>query len=147
MSDAQVITAAVAYSYVDARMDEFDLLGGALTMPPPGSALGHLVHSLSGDLDRSRLLVQLWGESIVSPEVANAVEESILARIRQSIHGYLVSWAERGRGMEQGSAERFADHYAPLMVGISYGYLVQHALSPDFDGGHYLAMAHEFMPE
>ncbi len=105
------------------------------------------MHSLSGDLDRSRLLVQLWGESIVSQDVADAVEESILARIRESINGYLVSWAERTRGLDQAAAERYAAHYVPLMVGISYGYLVQHALSPNFDGGHYLAMAHELMPE
>src|ERR1700712_3069070 len=59
----------VAQRIVGARIQEVDTLAAQTPMPPPGRLVRVLLAGMKTELGGFRMLVQIWGEAMVDPDV------------------------------------------------------------------------------
>ena len=101
--------------------------------PPPTldvafTQLGQTIQRMDEEQGVARMAVQLWGEAVRSPELAERLRELILA-IRVLALRLVRTYQARG----EISSEVPAEAVAPILMGIMPGFMLQHVLFGDVD--------------
>jgi AcrR family transcriptional regulator len=112
---------------------------------PPGEVMRRFVTTIESETGDLSLLVQVWGQAVLDPTAREATDH-IGNQLRSIYRRYLSRWYRDGLGMDAGAAEKAADRYAPVHLGIMQGCIVQTALFTDFDREEYFAVANELQP-
>ncbi|MGW7516311.1 TetR/AcrR family transcriptional regulator [Streptomyces sp. NPDC054796] len=125
------IVAAIAAEVLE--MIRVSYASAAATDPPPtpdelfGSVLGHLreVMGEPGDGDRElpQLLVQVWGETLRSPQLAQTLREGY-----EGLRGEWVKVVEEYRRLGWVDPDADAEALSRALIGTVQGYFVQQAL-------------------
>jgi len=134
----QQIVVSAARAIVGHRRDDIAARLAEDPLPEPDELIAVVMSGLRRELSDSRLLVQMWGESVTDPEIAGVVTE-IFTQLRALFVPYLARWAEQRRQLTASDAEAWAETSLPALLGLAQGYIVQSAVFPDFDGDRYLA--------
>ncbi|MFF1635118.1 TetR/AcrR family transcriptional regulator [Leifsonia sp. NPDC058248] len=114
-------------------------------MPAPGDVIGQLVTGLRSQIGDLQLLVQVWGQVALNPDL-RSITDGIGTRVRAVFVEYLADWYESSLGEPRDEAVRLAERFAGLYVGIVQGYVTQSTLFSDFDAEAYLAAASSIRP-
>lgn len=151
------IIAAVAQEALTTVRGTFDEMARAEEPPMPdelfAEVFGRLRTSMGVDAEGKdsrelpRLLVQVWGEALRNPEVAEVVAEAY-ANLRGQWTRLVAEYQERGWVAPTADTE----HVARTLIGTIQGYFVQQALfggiSPgDFEAGLRALVAMSVPPE
>jgi AcrR family transcriptional regulator len=101
--------------------------------PPPPldvafSELGRTIQRMDEEDGVARMAVQLWGEAVRSPELAERLRELILA-----IRGLAVRLVRTYQARGEISSDIPAERIAPVLIGIMPGFMLQHVLFGDVD--------------
>lgn len=124
-----------------------DLVEAAADNDPPSPA-EVLEIMLTGVLDEGldlRLLVQLWGESTVDPEV-RAVVNAAVGTLREALGAALRRWFEAHPEHAPDGVDVTVGRLLPVFTGLGQGFIVQSAMFDDFDPRAYLDSARRILP-
>ncbi|UYK40418.1 TetR/AcrR family transcriptional regulator [Microbacterium terricola] len=98
---------------------------------PPREVLALMLSAMGDEEVPVMLVVQLWGEAAVDPEI-RAVVHGALERVRKMSAGAILPWVRATQpDLDEAAAERRADQLATSMVGVAQGYIARRALFPD----------------
>ncbi len=100
-------------------------------LPPVEEALGRIlatIQRLDDTQDLAKVAIQVWGEALRSPSLAERFTEAI-SSVRLTLTSLIEAYQERGLI----TREVPADQVAPVVVGLVHGLMVQHALLGDVD--------------
>jgi AcrR family transcriptional regulator len=114
-------------------------------IPDPGEVVRLIVTGLERQIGSASLLVQVWGQAVIDPNLRPLLG-SIGDRVKAMLSGYLAHWYISALGHEQDEAERLAETFTPLYMGIVQGYAVQSAIFDGFDREEYFAAAAAVRP-
>lgn len=115
------------------------------TMRPPGEMVAFVVRSLTSDVADLGILVQVWGQATLDPQMREATTR-VAERLTELFGAYLGDWYESELGFDRPAAEAAARSSASLYVGIMQGYVVQSTISQSFDAAAYLGAASALRP-
>ncbi len=104
------------------------------------------LHTLAGD-DYGRAILQVWAEATIDPEIRE-LAQSVIGRLLGAVTGALVECAEANPGVLPAGAtdlHTWAAGYAPVVLGVVQGFIVQQSLRDDFDVDAYIATAAEML--
>ncbi len=125
-----------------------DLVAAAAEGDPPSPAevLDIMLTGLQADGLDLRLLVQLWGESTVDPEVRDVVNTAVRS-LRGAFQDALRRWyeADPERRAPDG-VDVAVEQVLPVFLGLGQGFIVQAVILDDFDPQVYLDGAHRILP-
>lgn len=114
-----------------AAVREYDPAGPVSPRVLFESAVAGLARSPQG----SSLLLQLWAGAGLNPELRGLMESQML-ELRRGITARLAIW----RAQQGGAPDPLADdRITQLLVGLTVGFLTQHALLPSFDVDGYIS--------
>jgi AcrR family transcriptional regulator len=139
------IALAASRRVMGRRLAELDALSEAGAPLSPTTLLQVMVKGLAADIGDTRVLVQLWGEATIDPEMHQLVGE-VFGRLSATFVRYLTIWARRDRRLSEDEAAHWAQRVLPAMLAFGQGYLVQNALLPDFDSDRYFEGVDELFP-
>ena len=115
------------------------------TPPAPAEVLEIVLDGvLSEGLDL-RLLVQLWGEATVDPEMRDVVNAGVKV-LRGSFIAALRLWFEVHPEHAPNGADAAAEKLVPVLMGMGQGYIFQSAMLDGFDRAAYLDAARGILP-
>jgi len=134
-----------ASEVLETRFGEIDEAQAQSPMPAPGEVLGAFVRGIERTVGDFGLLVQIWAQGVVDPQI-RIMAAQVVERISERYREYLKAWLLGERGLPPVEAQRRAELYAPLFLGICQGYIVQSALLPGFDAETYLAASTAINP-
>jgi AcrR family transcriptional regulator len=143
-SGKKELFAAVAGRVLEARRGELDARRRDGEPLSPGQIMATLIDGIRGE-PFSGMIVQLWGEATVDPEILEIVQ-GVLGRVRETIRVRLAEWASAVPGRVDGSPDEWAARIVPIVLGLGPGFMVQRAIAADFDEEAYLAMLPEVLP-
>lgn len=154
------LSAGAIYAHFDGKQDLFlavvqEVLGdrraeleAALSAgppPSPGDVVALLVHGMVGAIVDVRVLLQIWGEASVEPDV-RAVVRVALAAIRDALGRALGAWFAAHPDQAPDGVDAAVARLLPVMVSFGTGYIVQSSIVDDFDEAAYLAAVREVLP-
>jgi AcrR family transcriptional regulator len=90
--------------------------------------LGRTIQRMDEEDGVARMAVQLWGEAVRSPELAERLRDLILA-----IRGLAVRLVRTYQARGEISSDIPAEGIAPVLIGIMPGFMLQHVLFGDVD--------------
>ncbi|HET8994282.1 MAG TPA: helix-turn-helix domain-containing protein [Rhodococcus sp. (in: high G+C Gram-positive bacteria)] len=128
--------------------------GGAFAgaQSPGGIAAGIMrnlaerLHSLAGD-DHGTAILQVWAEATIDPEIRD-LAHSVIGRLLDSVTAALVAWAESDPdALPAGTTDpqAWAAGYAPVVLGVVQGFIVQQSLLDNFDVDAYIRATAEML--
>jgi len=117
----------------------------ARPVPEPREVLRMFVNGLSGSLVDRGLLLQVWAQSTTDATLAH-VAAGTVAGLKEVFAGYLTTWFADAGGMSAMEASSRGKKYAPMMLGVCQGFIVQSVLIPDFDAEEYLSALDAISP-
>lgn len=135
----------VARRVVGERVVDIQELSEAPQLIPPPALLKRLIDAMVQALGDPTIVVQLWGEAAVDPRL-HALALEVFGRLKAVLTHYLSAWYQREHGMPQSDAGAIAAELTPLYVSAVQGYVLQHAILPDFDEDGYLEMLARRLP-
>jgi AcrR family transcriptional regulator len=141
----QEIAIAVGRRVMGRRRAELDARTASGADLDPAALLGVIFGGLSEDVTDTRILVQMWGEATVDPELGGLVRE-IFAALHGSLAGYLAAWATGSRGLSPADAAAWAERILPAMLALGQGFVLQKALLPSFSPDAYLVAVRTLFP-
>lgn len=106
---------------VGAMQDSLSHEAGPLT---PHTVLRTLLGELTITRDEARLLVQVWGQVPVDPELADFAAETI-GRLREIVRAALAGWAAEN--------DDAATHAADAVIATVHGFVLRCVLDRDLD--------------
>jgi AcrR family transcriptional regulator len=113
------------------RTVEFDAILKADTLIPPFEMLkGFLLRTRESLGGGTAMLLQVWGEALVNPDLKEIVGE-MTGALTALFFGYLVSWHKQ-QGVSKRRAEQRASSDLPAYAALCQGFVVQCALNPNF---------------
>lgn len=136
--------AAVAGRVLDSRQSELAAYGADREPLSPGEVMAVVVTGISRE-PFSGVIVQLWAEAAVDPEIRDLVA-GVLVRVRETVRVRLAAWAAAAPGRVDGDPDEWATRVAPVVLGLGPGFMVQRALDPGFDEAAYIAALPEMLP-
>jgi AcrR family transcriptional regulator len=128
----------VASRVVRGRIDELEHLVDRTPMLPPQDVVRVLVTSMTRELGSPAVMLQLWGEAVTDPDIAD-LASTVLGRVAAAWTHYTSAWHQRTHGLSQEEAEAVAADQAPLLLAAVQGYVIQSSLVPGFDPEAYLS--------
>lgn len=137
-SKDELIRLAVA-EIMDARFLDVATARERDPLPTPGEVVRLLVTGLADQVGELQLLLQVWGQVPINPELREVATE-IGTRVTDMFCGYLTQWYLDSAGLDRTAATALAQRHVPLYVGMVHGYVTQSALFAGFDGEAYLAV-------
>lgn len=140
-SKDELIRLAVA-EIMDARFFEVATARDSDPLPSPGSVVRLLVSGLTEQVGELQLLLQVWGQVPINPELAT-VAADIGERITGMLRDYLTHWYVRDQRVPEDRAATLAQRYVSIYVGLVHGYVTQSSLFTGFDGEAYLTAIDE----
>ncbi|MGW0019859.1 TetR/AcrR family transcriptional regulator [Rhodococcus sp. NPDC003382] len=105
----------------------------------PGDIVAALLHRLDEGKAVSAVL-QLWAAGTIDPEIGELVR-TVFGRLRALVTDLLAAWAEEHPSAIETDSHTWATEFAPIVLGIAQGFIVQKALIEDFDAEAYIAGA------
>lgn len=136
---------AVARSVLARRRDELETAIRQGPPPSPGEALGILLRGLLASGVDTRVLVQVWGEATIEPDVREMVNDQVHV-IRGAFEDAVRAWcAARPDALPEGPDDAVV-RLLPLMLALAQGFVVQRAIFDQFDEDAYLATVREVLP-
>jgi len=136
--------AAVAGRVLDSRQSELAAYGADREPLSPGEVMAVVVTGISRE-PFSGVIVQLWAEAAVDPEIRDLVA-GVLVRVRETVRVRLAAWAAAAPGRVDGDPDEWATRVAPVVLGLGPGFMVQRAIDPGFDEAAYIAALPEMLP-
>ncbi|MFF2053361.1 TetR/AcrR family transcriptional regulator [Leifsonia sp. NPDC058194] len=136
-SKDELIRLAVA-EIMDARFFDIATARDSDPLPSPGQVVRLLVSGLTEQVGELQLLLQVWGQVPINPELSTVAAE-IGERITGMLRDYLTQWYARAQGLPDDRAATLAQRHVSLYVGLVHGYVTQSSLFTGFDGEGYLA--------
>ncbi|OJX72530.1 TetR/AcrR family transcriptional regulator [Leifsonia sp. 71-9] len=136
-SKDELIRLAVA-EIMDARFFDIATARDSDPIPSPGDVVRLLVSGLTEQVGELQLLLQVWGQVPINPELATVAAE-IGDRITGMLRDYLTHWYASAHGVDADHAATLAQRYVSIYVGLVHGYVTQSSLFTGFDGAAYLA--------
>jgi len=90
-------------------------------------------------------ILQVWAEATVDPEIRD-LAHTVLGRLLGVVADALVAWVDAdpdARPAGVTDVEAWAAGYAPVVLGVVQGFIVQRSLLDDFDAEAYITAAME----
>jgi AcrR family transcriptional regulator len=140
-SKDELIRLAVA-EIMDARFFDIAAARESDPVPSPGAVVRLLVSGLTAQVGELQLLLQVWGQVPINPELRTLAAE-IGERITGMLREYLTHWYASGLGVPHERAAALAQRHVSLYVGLVHGYVTQSSLFTGFDGETYLSAIDE----
>ena len=102
--------------------------------PPPDEVMGRIFEVLEslGEQGFSRLAVQIWSESLRTPEIGDEVRRAY-SGLRESVYELVRAYQAQGRIDQAADAQEVGR----VLVGIVPGFVLQHAIMGDVDAGQF----------
>ena len=102
--------------------------------PPPDEVMGRIFEVLEslGEKGFSRLAVQIWSESLRTPEIGDEVRRAY-SGLRESVYELVRAYQAQGRI----DAAADAQEVGRVLVGIVPGFVLQHAIMGDVDAAQF----------
>lgn len=113
--------------------------------PDPGDVLEIVIRGVLGEGLDLGLLVQLWGEATVDPEM-RAVVNAGVATLRTAFSAALRLWFEAYPDRAPDGVEVAVERLVPVLMGLGQGFMFQSAMLDGFDGQAYLDGARRILP-
>ena len=135
----------VASRVVSGRIEELETLVDATPMLPPPSVVRVLVTSMARELGNPAVMLQLWGEAVTEPDIAE-LASTVLVRITTAWTHYTSLWHQRTHGLPEAEADAIAADQVPLLLAAVQGYVIQSSLLRAFDPEAYLASVERNLP-
>lgn len=113
--------------------------------PSPGEALTVLVRGMVGSGVDVRLLVQIWGEATIEPEIRQIVDEAaeiLKAGMTDALRAWFTAHPDRAPGGVDAAVTRLL----PVMIALGQGFMLQRVLFDDFDDEAYLETVRDVLP-
>ncbi|ROS77147.1 TetR/AcrR family transcriptional regulator [Cellulomonas sp. PhB143] len=154
------LSAGAIYSHYEGKHDLFaavaekalsqnlaDVVRTSAGVPAPGplEVLRALTVGPVRGVDVGRLLVQLWAEATVDPEI-RAVVQRVAASLREILTRALTPWYESRPDLAPDGAGTAAARLAPVVLVLGQGFQLQRATLDDFDVETYLEHAAGVLP-
>ncbi|MFD6893244.1 TetR/AcrR family transcriptional regulator [Rhodococcus sp. NPDC060086] len=149
----QQLLVAVADHVLSDRMTALATGGALAGAQSPGEVAGGIMrvlteslHSLAGG-NYGRAILQVWAEAASDPEIRE-IADFVIARLLGAVTDALAACAEADPGiLPSGVTDPYAwaARYAPVVLGVVQGFIVQQALLDDFDVDTYIAMTVEML--
>ncbi len=136
--------AAVAGRVLDSRLGGIASHAGTREPLAPGEIMATLLDGIRRE-PFANVLVLLWGEAVVDPEIRSLVQ-TVIARVRATITAALTAWASAVPGRVEGDPAEWAARMMPVVVAMGPGFLVQRMLIDDFDEEGYLSALKDAFP-
>ena len=127
------------------RLEDVSRLALTEPMPPPAELVRTLVSAVQENIGDARILVQVWGEAVTDPEVAE-VTGRVFTNLINAYSSYLTQWHVRVKGVASDEAARLGATQAPLVMSAIQGFFIQSALMPGFSSEAYLASMDAHLP-
>jgi AcrR family transcriptional regulator len=134
-SGKQELIRAVATRVLDSRRDELTALGADHALAP-AEIIATVLEGI-GQEGFEQVLVQLWAEATIDPEVGRVVHE-VFGRLHATITEALTGWARAHPDEVEGRPDTWAKQLAPVLLSLGPGFILQRALIPEFDTAGYL---------
>jgi AcrR family transcriptional regulator len=132
----ELITLAIG-EVLDVQFGELGAAQAERPMRSPGEIVRVVVNGLQHEIGDLSLLVQVWAHAAVEPAVG-ATLAIVGDRVKRIFADYLRTWYRVELGATDDEAERAADLYSWVYVGVVQGYIVQSSIFIHFDGDAYL---------
>lgn len=113
--------------------------------PDPTEVLEIVLTGVLGEGMDLGLLVQLWGEATVDPEMRAVVNDGV-STLRSAFAGALRHWFEAYPDRAPDGVEVAVDRLVPVLMGLGQGFIFQSAMLDGFDGRAYLDGARRILP-
>ena len=110
----------------------------------PGEVMAVLIDGIRRE-EFSGVIVQLWAEAAVDPEI-RALVAGVLLRVRETVRRALAEWAAAVPGRVDGEPDEWAARVTPVVIGLAPGFMIQRAIVPGFDEAAYIAALPEMLP-
>ncbi|MFC4224917.1 TetR/AcrR family transcriptional regulator [Lysinibacter cavernae] len=120
------------------RVNDLARLKDQRPLPQPGQVAAMFIAGFGEDLGDFGILVQVWGEAVSNPKVAELIG-SVLTQTRTVYEDYLAEWFRAKGTLNEQECVAKGIAFAPVIVSLCQGYMVQGTVLPDFDGEAYLA--------
>ncbi|NEN07104.1 TetR/AcrR family transcriptional regulator [Diaminobutyricibacter tongyongensis] len=143
-SKDELITLAIT-EVLDLRLGELESAREQTPMPAPGEIVRIVMSGMQGELGSLSILVQIWAHAAVEPAVG-ATLAKVGDRVKGIFHDYLRAWYLKELKLPADDAERAAQLYSGLYVGIVQGFIVQSSIFTHFDSEAYLEAASSILP-
>lgn len=137
--------AAVARDILGRRDEDLTAAAADGHPPAPAEVLEIVLNGVLSEGPDLRLLLQLWGEATVDPEMRDVVNGGV-AVLRQAFVRALRRWFEVHPEHAPDGAEEAAVALLPVLMGMGQGYIVQSAMFDDFDSRAYLDGVRRILP-
>ena len=141
----QEVMLAVAQNLMGNRVEDMRILSSFERAPSPGEVVAAVLTSLAAEVTDTGLMLQVWGGSLNDPGIRDIVDE-VFAELRNAYVPLFAAWARQNRGLDEDAAREWASALVPVSLALGQGYIVQSALSTDFDADAYLASVRELLP-
>ncbi len=127
------------------RRAELDDAVRQMPPPSPGEALAVLMRGVIASGVDVRLLVQIWAEATVEPEIRQIVDAAADI-LREGLSGALRVWFTAHPDRAPGGVEAEVTRLLPVMIALAQGFMLQRVLFDDFDGEAYLETVRDVLP-
>ncbi|MBE1874113.1 TetR/AcrR family transcriptional regulator [Myceligenerans pegani] len=136
---------AVARTTLLRRNEELVAASSGVEPPSPGEILRIVLGGVLRDGIEPRILLQLWSEATIEPEILEMVHEAI-GVVRTSFRAALERWFVQHPEYAPDGPEAAAERILPVLLGLGQGFMVQHSLFDGFDAEAYLDAATAVLP-
>ncbi|MCK0091873.1 TetR/AcrR family transcriptional regulator [Rhodococcus sp. F64268] len=152
-SGKQQLLVAVADHILSDRHTALDTGGVFAGARSPGDVAVGIIRTLTEDLhtfaggDYGRAILQVWAEATIDPEIRE-LAQFVIGRLLGAVTDALVECAEADPDVLPAGvvdSHAWAAGYAPVVLGVVQGFIVQQSLYDDFDGDAYIAAAVEML--
>jgi len=139
------LVVGVASRIVGARIDDIRDLMDASPMTPPPAVVRVLVGAIRREVGDPAVLLQLWGEAVTDPEIADLAIGTV-GRLKTALSRYTSLWHQRTHGLTPQEADALGAEQVPLLLSAVQGYVIQSTVDAHFDGEAYLAAVERYLP-
>ncbi|WP_402467825.1 TetR/AcrR family transcriptional regulator [Isoptericola aurantiacus] len=144
-SGKQELFAAVAEEVLSRRGAELGAAARGDQPPSPTEVLMILARGMARDLVDGRVLLQLWAESTVDPEIHQVVQR-VGASFRGVLSEALTAWYRTRPDLAPDGPEAATAALLPVMMALGQGFQTQRAMFDDFDAEAYFTAARAVLP-
>ncbi|MFI8527733.1 TetR/AcrR family transcriptional regulator [Promicromonospora sukumoe] len=137
--------AAVARTTLSRRSADLEEAAADGDPPTPAEVLEIVLQGVLSEGFELPLLLQLWGEATVDPEMRGVVNMGF-KELRNAFRAALTRWFEAHPEHAPDGAEAAAEGLLPVLMGIGQGYIFQSAMFDEFDSRSYLDAARRILP-
>ncbi|GAA1352161.1 TetR/AcrR family transcriptional regulator [Falsarthrobacter nasiphocae] len=126
----------VAVGIVDAKIGALDELSAAGDTSP-GAVIRRFLEAMLKDMPDPGLVVQVWGEAAVEPDV-RAMAGQVMGALTERLGRMVAEWLVAQRGVPEAEAHVRGQAVAPALLGLCQGFILRRGLLGDDAAGAYL---------